>query len=91
MLFIFIKFVGDGDFVSYPRYFENTGTKYSATFVERPREQTGNPFGFNPMASKPHNDMHGVKGGFKEGAGGYDNFVRISVFVDTDGMFVDFV
>ena len=76
--------------MSYPRYFENTGTIYLATFVEQPRpksnsDNTGNPFFFNPMASKQHNDMHGVKGGYKEGAGGYDNFARVTVFVDTDG------
>ena len=83
---------GDGDFVSYPRYFENVGNKASAAYVERPRTQdtalsaSRNPFRYNPMASATtHNDLWGVPGASAEGGGGYHNFARVTVFVDTDG------
>jgi hypothetical protein len=81
---------GDGDFVSYPRYFENVGTPASAAFVERPRTQatapgaSRNPFRYNPMPSR-YNDLWGVSGASVKFGGGYHNFARVTVFVDTDG------
>ena len=83
---------GDGDFVSYPRYFENVGNKASAAYVERPRTQatapsaSRNPFRYNPMVNAAtHNDLWGVPGASAEFGGGYHNFARVTVFVDTDG------